>query len=131
MVGDRREMAGENTHGTRRAAHCAAARGDSGGAVPIVGRRRAGDLQSVTRHHALCFTGPLRGGMPHAHLHRRVVERHRGRRLERPNRSAGEEMKSSPLYPPSLTVGIEEEYQIVDPESGLLLDGIDKIMKSD
>jgi carboxylate-amine ligase len=40
-------------------------------------------------------------------------------------------MKSSHLNPPSLTVGIEEEYQIIDPETRLLQSGIEQIMKSD
>jgi carboxylate-amine ligase len=40
-------------------------------------------------------------------------------------------MKGSPLKPPSLTVGIEEEYQIIDPDTRELQSGIDKIMKSD
>ena len=39
-------------------------------------------------------------------------------------------MKWPPLKPPSLTVGIEEEYQIFDPETRELQSGIDKIMKS-
>src|SRR4026207_904557 len=39
-------------------------------------------------------------------------------------------MKSTPKLP-SLTVGIEEEYQIIDPETRELQSGIDKIMKSD
>ena len=40
-------------------------------------------------------------------------------------------MKSSQLKPPSLTVGIEEEYQIIDPVTRELQNGIEKIMKSD
>ena len=39
-------------------------------------------------------------------------------------------MKSTPKAP-SLTVGIEEEYQIIDPVTRELQSGIDKIMKSD
>ncbi len=40
-------------------------------------------------------------------------------------------MKSRELKGPSLTVGIEEEYQIIDPVTRELQSGIDKIMKSD
>ena len=40
-------------------------------------------------------------------------------------------MTPSHLNVPSLTVGIEEEYQIIDPESRLLMSGIEQIMKSD
>ena len=39
-------------------------------------------------------------------------------------------MKSSMPNAPSLTVGIEEEYQIIDPETRQLQNGIDKIMAS-
>src|SRR4029078_8963087 len=40
-------------------------------------------------------------------------------------------MRHPHMKAPSLTVGIEEEYQIIDPETRELQSGIDKIMKSD
>src|SRR5690606_20594507 len=61
---------------------------------------------------------------PHQHFHPR--QRHRRRGVHRPHIRSGAAMKS-----PSLTIGIEEEYQIVDPQTRELKSYITEILQED
>src|SRR5690606_34431345 len=96
------------------------------GAVPRDGQwpRR---LRSAHRgRRAVLLAGDPRRGLPLAHLHLDPRQRHRGRRLHRPHPCCG-----APMKPPSLTIGIEEEYQIIDPETRELRSYITEILQED
>src|SRR6185503_18077782 len=70
-----------------------------------------------------------RGRLSHSSCHRLAVERDGGRRQSNANfhrRTAAALMKA-----PSLTIGIEEEYQIIDPETRELRSYITEILAGD
>src|SRR5213078_4002225 len=61
-------------------------------------------------HQSIRLSRSIRRRLPVAALDRRARQRHGGRRIASADVPGGGAMK-----PPSLTLGIEEEYQIIDP----------------
>src|SRR5690349_17120051 len=126
MGGGRRRM-GEGRRGCRcvavyrPGAHRAALR------MLSRSRERARELPgSHVRHRSLRGARGIGGRVSDETVHRGAAQCHRGRRLHGADLRSGEAMK-----PPSLTLGIEEEYQIIDPKTRELRSYITEILEGD
>src|SRR5688572_18705853 len=111
---------------TRRAVHRAGAHRIADREVSVHGRRRAAHRRPHRRHRAVLLLRSIHGRRDEPHLHRIARQRHGGRRIERPYDGSVATMKA-----PSLTIGIEEEYQIINPETRELRSYITEILKED
>src|SRR5262249_43986996 len=95
-------------------------------AVPQLRGRQGADPGPHARHRPVHLVRQLHGRLPDADLDRGIAQRHGRRRFDRadlPCRKAVIAMKA-----PSLTIGIEEEYQIIDPETRELRSYITQIL---
>src|SRR5688572_15671733 len=110
----------------QRAVHRAGAHRAADREVPAARQRQTRDRGSHRRHRAVLFLRPVHGWLHEPHFHRVSGQCDRRRRLQCPHRNRGTAMK-----PPSLTIGIEEEYQIIDPETRELRSYITEILKED
>src|SRR4051812_9293113 len=108
-------MEGVDQDRARRAVHRATADRAADGAVPQL-RRWEGRVRGADgRYGAVRRVRRSRGRLSHPSGHGVLAQRDGRRRQSNPNlhrRTAAALMKA-----PSLTMGIEEEYQIIDPET--------------
>ena len=127
LEGRQRDVEDDDRHGARRAVRRAAT-------------HHAADASRIRAWSTDAWCSPIEcwtrsptwrtvitGRLSDANLDRGVAQRHRRRRSQPPTfiaeRAAGPTMKA-----PSLTIGIEEEYQIIDPETRELKSYITEIL---
>src|SRR5690606_4416144 len=95
-------------------------------AVPVTGGRPASPRRSDRRHRTVLLAGRPGRRYPHPDQHLHPRQRHRRRGIHRSHIRSGAAMKA-----PSLTIGIAEEYQIIDPETRELKSYITEILQED
>src|SRR5205814_10423161 len=124
--GGHRDVGASGSCRPHRAIRRAGARADSERAVSEHRGRSRGLGRSHPRHRSLRVPGNARRRLHDAPVDGRSRQRHRRWRVADPNLPRGAAMK-----PPSLTLGIEEEYQIIDPQTRELKSYITEILNGD